>query len=74
MQYLGSNKLYDRTIFRIFIAHYGLHDAQSPDLKTRGQLGAFPHKINGICLKFYLISLFMIRIKSPNNRVLEGFA
>jgi hypothetical protein len=40
MQYLGGNKLYARTLFRAFIAHSGLHDTQSRDLKAR----IFPHQ------------------------------
>ena len=31
MQYLLSNKLLARTLFRVFIAHKGLRDAHSPD-------------------------------------------
>ncbi len=31
----GGNKLYARTLFRVFIAHLGLHDEQIPDLKAR---------------------------------------
>jgi hypothetical protein len=45
MQYLGSNKLYAWTLFRVFIAQQGLHDAQIPNLKARGKLGAFPPEL-----------------------------
>ncbi len=41
MEYPGSDKLYARTLSRVFMAHEGLHDAQSPGLKARRQLGPF---------------------------------
>jgi hypothetical protein len=41
IQYLGRNKLYTRTLLRVFIAHEGRHDALMPDLKVREQLEPF---------------------------------
>ena len=46
IQYLDRNKLAARTLFRVFIAHQGLHDAHSPDSKAREQLVPFPRKKN----------------------------
>ena len=44
MQYRVSNKLAAQTLFRIFIAHCGLHDAHSLNSKAIEQVVAFPRK------------------------------
>jgi len=44
MQHLDSNKLAARTLSRVFIAHYDLHDAHSSDSKAIEQLVIFPRK------------------------------
>ncbi len=46
MQYLINNKLLTRNLFRVFVAHQGLHDAHSPDSKVREQLVAFSRQTN----------------------------
>ncbi|CAF4262679.1 unnamed protein product, partial [Rotaria magnacalcarata] len=42
MQYLGSNTLAARTLFRVFIACWDLHDAHRSGSKAIEQLDMFP--------------------------------
>jgi len=42
VQYIRSKNLAARTFFRVFITHWGLHNAHSLDSKAIGQLVAFP--------------------------------
>ena len=49
MQYLDNNKLAARTLFRVFIAHYDLHDAHSSDSKAIDQLVTLPRECHQIC-------------------------
>ena len=42
MQYLGNNKLAVQTLFRVFIAHYDLHDMHVSDLKAMCTLENVP--------------------------------
>ncbi|CAF5220403.1 unnamed protein product, partial [Rotaria magnacalcarata] len=42
MQYLDSNTLAVRTLLRVFITHWDLHDAHRSGSKAIGQLDMFP--------------------------------
>jgi hypothetical protein len=44
IRYLARNKLGERTLFRVCIVHWGLHDTHSLDLKANGHLGTFPRQ------------------------------
>ncbi len=66
MQYLINNKLLTRNLFRVFVAHQGLHDAHSSDSKVREQLVAFPHKLNFLTI-FQVITLSITFVTRNHN-------